>query len=135
MRRRAQIKRLAVAVLSFAVPVLFVASFVSSFFRSSRTTFAGAWPLVFAGAIAALNFHLSFVRPRLYYRRVRSMDGYRNVSAFPMIGWLGLIAALVVAWGARGTALLGILICFLDTGGPVWFLVWTWRDQSLWESR
>ncbi len=120
--------------MSFAVPALFVASLASSVLRPSRPMFAGTVPLAFAGVIATLNLYLSFIRPRLYYRRIRSMDGYRNVSGIPMVSWLGLIAALVVGWGASGTSLLGLLFCFLDTGGPVWFVIWTWRDRSLWDS-
>jgi len=123
------------AAICLSVPLLFLASLISGLRNATGGWFVGAWPLIWSGLVGALNFHLSFVRGWLHKRRHGSMDGYRFVSGFPLVGYLGLVVALYLGWGAPGTAMIGLAICFLDTGGLVWFLLATWRDSSLWGSR
>lgn len=128
-------RRALAVVVCLAVPVLFVVSFVVGVLGPSGGWFDGGWPLLISGPVVALNLHCSFVRSIVYRRRVGSLDGYRHVSGIPMIGWIGLILALLAGWGAPGTAAVGLVLCFLDTGGLFWFLVAVWRDPTFFAGR
>lgn len=86
-----------------------------------------------AGAIALLNLHLSYLRPWLYYRKQKSMDGYSYVSGIPGLGTVAVIAAVLFNFQHLLTGILAICILIADTGGLPWFLIMTWKDSSLWE--
>ena len=85
--------------------------------------------------MAALNFYLSFVRPYLFRVRRGSMDGYRFVSDVPIVGSILVVLGALFGFGAVGTALIGIIVFLLDTGGSGWFVIATWKDKSLWDKR
>jgi hypothetical protein len=101
--------------------------------RSRQTTFAGVGFMIGAAAVAVLNFHLSFIRPRLFFVRRGSMDGYRFISGLPMVGTVLVVLGTFVGFGAVDSALIGIAAFALDTGGSGWFVIATWRDRSLWD--
>jgi hypothetical protein len=97
--------------------------------------YAATIGMIVSSLICFVNLHLSFVRPQLYRRRTGSMEGFRSISGIPLIG-AGL--ALVSAWialGAWGFAIVGFVLLAADVGGPFWFLLATWSDSSLWDSR
>jgi len=79
--------------------------------------------------IAAINFHFSFVRPFLYRRSHGSMDGYRFVSSFPVVGTLFAVIAVIVGFGAVGTASVCLAATAFDTGGGHWYVYSTWRQR------
>ena len=72
--------------------------------------------MILAAAIGTLNFHLSFVRPRIFFKRHGSMDGYHFVSGIPGIGTLLVCLGGVLGFGAVGSAIVGITVLVLDTG-------------------
>jgi hypothetical protein len=91
--------------------------------------------LVLVGALlAVLNFHLSFTRPLLYRLRHGSSEGYRFVSGIPLVGTFFVMAAVLVSFGEVVTALVGLGVLLADTGSPLWFLLMTWNDSSLWDT-
>ena len=92
------------------------------------------WALVPAAFIAGLNFHLSFIRPLIYRLRHGSMEDYRHVSGFPMIGTLLVLIGGIVGFGALSSALFGLAAMLVDTGGSLWFLIATWHDRSFWDT-
>jgi len=64
-----------------------------------------------------------------------SYDGYKFVSGFPMLGTLLGIAALLLC-GNNWLTLLAVLFIFVfDTGGLPWFIISTWKEESLWGKR
>jgi len=87
-----------------------------------------------ASLIAILNFYLSFVAGFLYRHRNGSLEGFRFVSGIPLLGSLLVLFASILGFGAIGTAISGIAIVALDSGGLPWFLLATWSDSSLWDS-
>jgi hypothetical protein len=99
-----------------------------------RPLFAGAGFMAAAMVCAVLNFNLSFVRPRLHFSRHGDMGNYRHVSGFPGIGTALALLGTLFGFGAIGTAVLGLAVMALDTGGSLWFLVSTWRDRSFWDA-
>jgi hypothetical protein len=62
------------------------------------------------------------------------MGGYQNVSGLPGLSTVLTLLVIIVFFGASGTALLALPILLIDTGGPIWFLIMTWRDESLWDA-
>jgi len=119
-------------VLALSPLALLLTSLAIGITRSQQAHFAGIGFMVGAAAVAFWNFYLSFIRPRLFWLRRRSMDGYRHVSGLPMIGTVLLTLGALFGFGAIGSALIGVGAFVLDTGGSVWFLVCTWRDRSFW---
>lgn len=89
--------------------------------------------VLFAALFAALNLHLSFTRPLLYRWRHGSMAGYRHVSGFPLVGTFFVVAGVLLGFGDMVTASVGLGVLLADTGSPVWFLIMTWKDSSLWD--
>jgi len=84
--------------------------------------YASAVPaLILGGAVAVLNFYLSFIRYHVVRWRGRE---YRFVSGFPLIGSVLLVPAAVGLAGAGSLPLLALAVLFiaLDTGGVAWFL-------------
>ncbi len=123
------IPRRAIGVLVASVPVaLIAASFMSSW--TPRLPRAGVVIAILALAFAAMNAYVSFIRPTLFPRR----KGYRNVSVAPLVGNVLVIAAVLVAFGSPLVAALAAIAYVLDTGGVPWFVIATWRDDSLWNA-
>jgi hypothetical protein len=121
-------------VLALSPLALLLASVAVGIARSQQEYFAGVGFMIAAFIVAALNFYLSFIRPRVFSSRHGSMDGYRHVSGFPMIGTLLLTIGALLGFGAIGSALFGVAAFALDTGGSAWFLISTWRDRSFWDT-
>lgn len=126
--------RRGIGVLACGAPVLLlVASMVSAVIAGDRPAAIGSVAMVVAIAIAALNFYLSAVRPLVFRRRNGSLDGYKRISGFPVIGSLVVVAGVVVGFGSGLCVALGLIAIGLDVNGSVWFLIATWRDSSLWD--
>jgi hypothetical protein len=92
------------------------------------------WFLVPGTIIAILNLYLSLLRPLRYRWRGQPTEDYRHISGIPLIGTLLILAAAVIGFGSFVVATAGIAATLADTGSPFWFLVATWKDQSLWDT-
>ncbi len=133
MKRTSYIRR-GIGFLVAAAPVApLVASLVHGVTRGSESRRLGLAVTLAALAIAALNFHLSFLRERLYLRANGSREGYRNVSVVPIVGTALVVVGAVLGFGSSICATLGLLAVALDTGGFTWFVICTWGDASLWD--
>jgi hypothetical protein len=96
--------------------------------------FVVAFALVLASClVAGLNFYLAFLRFRLWMWRHKTQEGYRFVSALPIVGTLLQVAGCTVGFGSLLVGLLGLAAALLDTGGLPWFAVATWKDSSFWD--
>jgi hypothetical protein len=51
------------------------------------------------------------------------MDGYKYVSGFPLIGTLLIVLTGILFFGAQYTAIIGLAVLIIDTGGLLWFFV------------
>jgi hypothetical protein len=118
------------AILPFA---LLLVSLLCGLTRPATSAFEGGGLMAAATAIALLNFHLSFIRPVLYSRRHGSLNGYRHVSGFPLLGTILVCLGALGGFGAIGSALVGMVAYILDTGSLAWFVISTWRDGSFWD--
>lgn len=127
-------RRVIGAAVCLAPTVLFVASLIASRI-APRDSGMGIGLVVCAVPVAILNFHLSFVRSALYRWRRGSMEGFRHISGFPLFGTFLLVIGGVIGFGDWRVAAIGLCAITLDTGGLPWFLIMTWRDESLWDAR
>lgn len=97
----------------------------------------GVWAftvLGLAGATAALNLYLAFIRPWFYSLRTSGrMEGYRRTSGAPLVGTVLVVGAIMMAFGDWVLAAGGLLVLALDVGGTPWFLAAISRDRSFWE--
>jgi hypothetical protein len=121
------------AAVCLAPLALMMASAVAGRVRPRRSgTGVG---LAIAGLlVATLNFHLGVIRPSVYARRHGSTDGLRNISGIPLFGTIFVVAGGLVGFGDWRAAAIGSVALALDLGGLPWFLVATWRDESLWDA-
>lgn len=78
--------------------------------------------LTLGGALAALNFYLSFVRHPLHFLLGGTRDGIRNVSGFPVFGSLMLWIAAPLLWNYPTAAFAALTASLFDTAGLHWFL-------------
>jgi hypothetical protein len=114
--------------------ILLLVSLVYGLLSAHDRVSGAALGIALGGLLVALsNAYLSWGRGRLYRWRHGGMDGYRNVSVLPGIGTA--LATLAATWGFgdRYTAIVGLVVLVMDTGGLPWFLVATWRDRGLWD--
>ena len=94
----------------------------------------GLVPELLALLVACLNVYLSIVRSRLYRWKQGSLDGYRHVSGFPVFGTALATVGALIGFGSVVCATIGLVAVSIDTGGSLWFLIFTWRDGSLWDA-
>jgi len=126
--------RRGMGIVLCSLPVwLAIVSIALSFHHSRLAGTTGYILLVGAGAIALLNLYLSSLRPWLYHKKHKSMDGYNYVSGIPGLGTMAVIAAVLFNFQHLLTGILAICILIADTGGLPWFLIMTWKDSSLWD--
>ena len=92
---------------------------------------------MFAAAIfACINFYYSFFRPLWQFHVLRTpKEKYKHISGIPLIGSLLVLLGGIFSFGAMGTAIFGLIVYAIDTGGIIWFIINTWKDHSLWDSK
>jgi hypothetical protein len=133
-RQRTRYVRRGIGVVVGCSPVfVLAASIVQAVIRGDEGHAIGLAVMFAALVIGGLNFYLSFLRGLLYRRTKGTLDGYKHVSGFPMLGSLLVVVGTLVGFGSALCAALGLLVVALDTGGSVWFLIATWKDSSLWD--
>ncbi|MFN4118051.1 hypothetical protein [Acidovorax sp.] len=136
MRLRLLIRNVSLIALLLSPLFLTVGSLIYGL-MSSGLVRGGAWSvsvLGLAGAFAALNLYLSFIRPWIYSLQTSgSMDGYKRASGAPLVGTLLVVISVMMGFGDWAIAAGGLLILALDVGGTPWFLAAVSRDRSFWE--
>ena len=130
------LRRILGAILCLLPLEAAVASLIVGLFGQQRPFFPD-WHIVAseitAIAIALFNLYLSLIRPWIHQLIHRSREGYRYISGAPMVGNILVVVGVVAGFGSIGIALLAIVATILNTGDSLWFLIWTWKDKSLWD--
>jgi hypothetical protein len=121
--------RRAIGLVVCLAPVLLLAASLAHAVSHDERRLVGAIVLIFASLIAALNFYLSFVRGWLHVRAKGSPEGYRHISGFPFVGTLLVIVGTALGFGSLLCVGLGVFSMGFDTGGPIWFLIATWKHD------
>ena len=123
------LRRVLGAALCLSPLGLALASLFCALAAPRPETALGLAPAALGLAITGLNFHLSFIRPA--WRR-RQGKPEHHVSGLPIVSHLFMLGALSMGFGALYTSLATVATAALDTGGTLWLLVWTWKDESFW---
>jgi hypothetical protein len=82
--------------------------------------------------VGLLNFYLSFVRPVLFRWRDGSLEPYRHVSGYPIVGTILVVVGGLLGFGSVVTASVGLVAMSLDTGSSIWSLLA--KDSSFWDA-
>ena len=120
-------------VICLSPVAVVIASILCGTVRGTALT-AGLAFVLFAMALAILNFHLSFTRPILYRWTHGSMAGYRFVSGIPLVGTFFVLVGVLVWFGDVLTSSTGLAALLVDTGSPLWLLRSTWNDSTFWDA-
>src|SRR5207249_11785267 len=97
-----------------------------------QTWWVALVPLALGASIGSLNLYLTCVRPWLYRLRHHSLEGYRYVSGFPVIGTILVTLALLASAGSKPIAAFPPSALAIDTGGLPWFFASTCYDERSW---
>jgi hypothetical protein len=124
------LRRRSIGLVVCVTPViLLLASIIFGLIRPRSPTSGLGWTIA-ALMFGLLNFYLSFVRPALFRWRYGSLERYRHVSGFPMVGTILVVVGGLVGFGSVVTASVGLVAMALDTGSSIWFVLATWKDRS-----
>ena len=133
MKRNWLRRSLGIAACGVPFSLLVASLIVAATSERASEPFAVFWLAGVALGFAILNFTLSFIRP-LWITWVRRQGPARHVSGFPLLGNLFAVLAGIFGFGAAGTSLVALIALILDTGGLIWFVAMTWRDEGFWDS-
>jgi hypothetical protein len=115
-KSRINIPRRALGIaLCFAPMAALLASLAVGIAHPQGSRFTGGGFMIAAAVIALLNV-------------------VTRGSVIPILGTVLLCFGVLDGFGATGTAILGLAVFVLDTGGSGWFVVSTWRDRGLWDA-
>lgn len=126
------IVRRSVGVALCAAPVVLVACSIATASQQSSPPRLAVGLAAAALIVAVLNLWLAFGRP-MYLRWRHPQVEFRHISGIPLVGTVLAVGASVAGFGTIGASLVALLAVILDIGGLPWFVVWTWRDKSLWD--
>ena len=84
------------------------------------------------GFIALLNAFLSFIRPLFLKLRARLPEEQHYVSGIPILASFLLMLSTIALYPRLWPCFAVSVLLLLDTGGPLWFLICTWKDDFVW---
>ena len=92
-----------------------------------------SWAALLLGAfIALLNAFLHFIRPLFLKLRGILPEEQHYVSGIPLLASFLLMLSTTAFHPALWPCFAVSVLLLLDTGGPLWFLICTWKDDSVW---
>jgi|GEM_PF-2313441 len=102
----------------------------------TRNTWNFNFFLLFLGTLGVLlNLYLHVFRPFFYKFKHGSMESYRFISGIPLFSSLAGVYSAFWLTPLIWPCLLATVLLLSDVGGVVWFLIFTWKDDSLWSPR
>ncbi len=92
----------------------------------------GLWFAIVGLLFGILNLYLALIRPAVYIQKHQSLDGFRYISGFPIIGTFFVVLGCIFSFAHIPTAIVGVLAILGDINGLPWVLALVWRknDQS-----
>jgi hypothetical protein len=123
---------LAIGLAPFAIVLFSV--FSAWRMRCGRTVHLGYGLFALGGMISLLNFYLQVLRYPLHRLRHGKDAKYRWVSGIPLFGLLVVIGLMHLPKSLLLSILAFLFLC-IDLGGIQWFVVFTWKDDSLWDPK
>ncbi len=89
---------------------------------------------VLGGLGSIINFYLSFLRYPIHRLRHGKDAKYQWVSGMPLFDALLVLGLLLLPKNLWLCGLAFLLLC-VNTGGILWFVIFTWKDDSLWNPK
>ena len=89
---------------------------------------------VVAVIITTLNLWITLILPSIQRKKNRKNESNHSSSTFPVLGTVFALGACLVGFGHTTPSILALVTLLFDFGGLPWFIVFTWKDPSLWDS-
>jgi hypothetical protein len=119
-----------VALAPFVVVTLFSSIEWRPFLGKASDT--GYFLLAFGGLFCVANLYCSYLRYPLFRLFGGNKEEYKWVSGFPFLGILALIGFMFIPQSVWISVII-LFLLLIDTGSVSWFVVCTWKDDSLWK--
>jgi len=101
---------------------------------AGKATILGDSLFALGGLASLVNFYLHVLRYPLHRLRHGKDAEYRWISGIPLFGILSVVGLAFVPKSIWLNMLAFVFLC-ADLGGIQWFVVFTWKDDSLWNPR
>ncbi len=88
----------------------------------------------FGGFISIGNFYFSFLRYPIHRLRHGKDAKYQWVSGIPLMGILSVVGLIHLPKSLWLNVLAFLFLC-IDTGGIQWFVICTWKADSMWNPK
>jgi hypothetical protein len=99
-----------------------------------KTTTLGYSLFALGGLISVTNFYLHILRYPIHRLRHGKDAKYKWVSGIPLLGCLSVVGLLSLPKSLWLSVLAFLFLC-IDVGGIQWFVIFTWKDDSLWNPK
>ena len=99
-----------------------------------KATVLGYSLFVLGGLVSIINFYLNFLRYPIHCIRHGKDAKYQWVSGMPLFGILSVVGLALLPRSVWLTVLAFLFLCG-DVGGIQWFVIFTWKDDSLWNPK
>lgn len=86
------------------------------------------------GIVGIINFYLHVLRYPIHCFRHGKDAKYQWVSGIPLLGISSVIGLTLLPWSVWLSIFAFLFLC-MDVGGIQWFVVFTWKDDSLWNPK
>jgi hypothetical protein len=124
-----------VLVVAIGLFDLHLPRLISSFAGAATIASMIGYACFAMGALACCaNFYLSYVRYPIH-RLLFGSAQYRWISGLPLFGTVLLVIGFFAMLPFSYSTLLAVVLLTIDTAGPLWFVMTTWHDDSLWGAR
>jgi len=74
-----------------------------------------------------------FIHPWIYKLKHGSIEGYKHTSGTPLFGTLLIVFYSIIRFPQAEMSIYLSILLLIDVAGPLWFVICTWKDKSLWE--
>lgn len=86
------------------------------------------------GFFSIVNFYLQVLRYPIHCMRHGEDAKYQWISGIPLLGILSVIGLAFLPKSLWLNVITFLLLCG-DLGGIQWFVIFTWKDDSLWNPK
>jgi hypothetical protein len=118
---------LVIGVLNLQLPTL--TSSIPRF--AARVGMFGYACFICGTVVCGSNFCFTFLHYPLHRLLFRGAE-FHWISPVPILGTILLVTGFFAMPHVAYAGLLSLLMLSLDTGGPLWFVICVWHDDSFW---
>jgi len=120
------------AIVPFLIVLIF--SFCEWRLHKGQSISLGYSLLVMGGFVSISNFFLLALRHPIHNLIKGRFAEYRWISGIPLFGFLSVVGFLFIPKSILLSIIVLLFLC-VDLGGIQWFVILTWKDDSLWNPK